>query len=70
MEQITCLLFIKHLDDLQTPQENKAVRTGKPVERVIFPKGKDSKGRKYADLRWHRRVSRNNGVPHPQSTGW
>lgn len=51
-EQITYLLFIKCLDDLQTLQENKAMRTGKPVERVIFPKGKDSKGREYADLRW------------------
>jgi type I restriction enzyme M protein len=52
VEQITYLLFIKRLDDLQTLEEKKAVRTGKPVERVIFPKGKDSKGRKYADLRW------------------
>lgn len=52
VEQITYLLFIKRLDDLQKLEENKALRTGKPVERVIFPKGKDGKGRKYSDLRW------------------
>jgi type I restriction enzyme M protein len=52
IEQITYLLFLRRLDDLQTLAENKATRTGKPVERAIFPKGKDPKGRPYADLRW------------------
>jgi type I restriction enzyme M protein len=33
IEQITYLLFIKRLDDLQTLAENKAARTGKPIER-------------------------------------
>jgi type I restriction enzyme M protein len=52
IEQITYLLFLRRLDDLQTLAENKAARTGKDVERAIFPKGRDPKGRPYADLRW------------------
>lgn len=54
MEQITYLLFIKRLDDLQTLEENKANRTGKPIERRTFPEGKDPKKRTYEDLRWSR----------------
>jgi type I restriction enzyme M protein len=54
IEQLTYLLFIKRLDDLQTVEENKANRTGKPIERRIFPTGNDPKGRAYEDLRWAR----------------
>jgi type I restriction enzyme M protein len=54
MEQITYLLFIKRLDDLQTLEENKANRTGKPIEHRTFPIGKDPKKRPYDDLRWSR----------------
>lgn len=54
IEQITYLLFLRRLDDLHTLEENKAARLGKPVERQIFPKGKDAKGRPYVDLRWSR----------------
>lgn len=36
IEQLTYLLFIKRLDDIQTLKENKANRTGKPVEQPIF----------------------------------
>lgn len=36
IEQITYLLFLRRLDELQTLSENKANRTGKPLERVIF----------------------------------
>ena len=54
MEQITYLLFIKRLDDLQTLAENKAATLGEPLERRIFPKGKDERGRPYADMRWSR----------------
>jgi type I restriction enzyme M protein len=58
IEQITYLLFLRRLDDLQTLAENKATRTGKPIERPVFPKGKDgigkSGGRSYQDLRWSR----------------
>ncbi len=54
IEQLTYLLFIKRLDDLQTLAENKANRLGEPIERRIFPEGADEKGRPYADLRWAR----------------
>jgi type I restriction enzyme M protein len=54
IEQITYLLFLRRLDELQTLEENKAQRTGKPVDRRIFPEGDDSRGRRYDDLRWSR----------------
>lgn len=54
IEQITYLLFIKRLDDLHTLEEAKSQRLGKPMERHVFPKGKDSKGRKYDEFRWSR----------------
>src|ERR1035437_4416830 len=54
IEQITYLLFLRRLDDLQMLEENKATRLGKPIERRIFPKGKDPKGRPYEQLRWSR----------------
>ena len=44
MEQITYLLFIRRLDELQTLAENKANRTGEPLERSIF-KGPDDERR-------------------------
>src|ERR1035437_5948499 len=52
IEQITYLLFLRRLDDLHTLEENKSVRLGKPIERRLFPEGKDAKGRDYNDLRW------------------
>jgi type I restriction enzyme M protein len=52
IEQITYLLFLRRLDDLQTLEELKADRLKKPIPRQIFPKGKDSKGRLYKDFRW------------------
>ena len=36
IEQITFLIFIRRLDDLQTLAENRASRTGKPIERPIY----------------------------------
>jgi type I restriction enzyme M protein len=54
IEQITYLLFIKRLDDLHTLEENKSTRLKKPMERRVFPGGKDSKGRSYEDFRWSR----------------
>jgi type I restriction enzyme M protein len=54
IEQITYLLFLRRLDELQTLEENKATRFGKPIERRIFPDGKDSKGKSYQDFRWSR----------------
>ncbi len=54
VEQITYLLFIKRLDELQTLEENKSARLGKPMERIYFPDGKDALGCAYADMRWSR----------------
>jgi type I restriction enzyme M protein len=47
IEQLTYLLFIKRLDEIQTLKESKAARTGKPIEDPIFKKGQDA-------LRWSR----------------
>src|SRR4051812_32525705 len=52
IEQVTYLLFLRRLDDLHTLEESKAARLKKPMERRIFPIGKDSKKRSYEDLRW------------------
>jgi type I restriction enzyme M protein len=54
IEQITYLLFLKRLDDLHTLEENKSTRLKKPMERRVFPEGKDPKGRPYEDCRWSR----------------
>ena len=54
IEQITYLLFLRRLDDLHILEENKAARLKKPVERRVFPEGKDAKGRAYEDFRWSR----------------
>lgn len=54
IEQITYLLFLRRLDDLHTLEENKAARLKHPLERRIFPAGKDPKQRPYDDLRWSR----------------
>jgi type I restriction enzyme M protein len=54
IEQITYLLFIRRLDDIQTREENKANRTGKPLQRTVFPAGVDDQGRPWSDLRWSR----------------
>src|SRR5207248_9462232 len=48
MEQITYLLFLRRLDDLQTLEENKSTRLGRPIERRIFPEGSDRRGKPYA----------------------
>ena len=45
IEQITYLLFLRRLDDLQTLEENKARRLNKSLEQNFFPKGKNN-------LRW------------------
>lgn len=54
IEQITYLLFLRRLDDLQMLEENKSTRLKKPMERRVFPEGKDARGRAYDDLRWSR----------------
>jgi len=52
IEQITYLLFIKRLDELQALEERKSETLKVPMERRIFPEGEDEKGRPYSDLRW------------------
>lgn len=47
IEQITYLLFLRRLDDLQTLAEKKANRTGRPVEAPLFLPGQ-------VELRWSR----------------
>ncbi len=64
IEQITYLIFIKRLDEMQEAEERKATMTGKPVERRIFPEGfdgifgsdkrADKRGEPYENLRWSR----------------
>jgi type I restriction enzyme M protein len=46
IEQITYLLFIKRMDDMQKAKESKANRTGKDVEDPIYNEHEQ-------DLRWH-----------------
>jgi type I restriction enzyme M protein len=56
IEQITYLLFMRGLDDAHTLEERKANRLGKPMERRIFPTGKDKIGKNggiaYEEMRW------------------
>jgi type I restriction enzyme M protein len=54
IEQITYLIFIKRLDEMQELEEREAATLGKPVERRIFPEGKDERGEPFANLRWSR----------------
>jgi len=54
MEQITYLLFIKRLDELQAVEEARAAQLRAPVERRIFPEGADPRGMPYQRLRWSR----------------
>ena len=54
IEQLTFLLFIKRLDELQTREERKAQQLGTPVSRIIFSKGYTDAGEPYDNLRWSR----------------
>jgi type I restriction enzyme M protein len=54
IEQITYLIFIKRLDEIQELEERKAVTLGQPMERRIFPEGNDEQGEPYENLRWSR----------------
>lgn len=66
IEQITYLLFIRGLDEAHIREENRANRFGKPMERRIFPKGKDDIGKDggvaYEDMRWSRLKNRDPGT--------
>ena len=51
IEQITYLLFIKRLDELQTAKEKKAALLGEPVENPIYlPKQKELRWSTFKDL--------------------
>ncbi len=53
IEQITYLLFLRRLDEMQQNDENMTKRLGKTGDRApIYPKGKDSKGVPFEQLRW------------------
>lgn len=54
IEQITYLIFIKRLDEMQEVEERKANMLGRPLERRIFPEGADKSGHPYEELRWSR----------------
>lgn len=54
IEQITYLLFLRGLDEAHTREENRSNRLGKPMERRIFPAGKDPRGLDYEAMRWSR----------------
>lgn len=47
IEHLTCLLFIKRLDEIHTLKESEAARTGSAVEDPIFSPEQDR-------LRWSR----------------
>ncbi|KRD40266.1 hypothetical protein ASE27_04800 [Oerskovia sp. Root918] len=52
IEQITHLLFVRRLDELQTLKENRANRTGQPIQDPIFPAGNSPTGVPFEALRW------------------
>jgi type I restriction enzyme M protein len=54
IEQITYLLFLRRLDELETLEELKATRLGRPMERRIFPEGTDERGTPYEQFRFSR----------------
>jgi type I restriction enzyme M protein len=54
IEQITYLLFLRRLDDLQILEENKSTRLKQPIEHRIFPAGNDKSGMPYDNCRWSR----------------
>jgi type I restriction enzyme M protein len=66
IEQITYLLFIKRLDELQQLKENKASLLGKPIEKLIYqPAEKDLRWSSFKDLepeQMHKLFTKENGV--------
>ena len=54
LEQLTYLLFIRRLDELETLEERRSQRSGQPMRRRIFPEGTDVQGQAWSELRWSR----------------
>jgi len=65
IEQITYLLFMKGLDEIETREENRSTKLSRPMRRRIFPDGKDGigidSGVPFQDMRWSR--LKNTGDP-------
>jgi hypothetical protein len=62
IEQITYLLFLRRLDDIQVLEENKAARLKMPLEHRIFPK---REGPARSRLRGHALVTVSDTSPRP-----
>jgi type I restriction enzyme M protein len=54
LRQLTYLLFIRRLDELETLEERRSQRSGEPMRRRIFPEDTDGQGRAWSELRWSR----------------
>jgi hypothetical protein len=54
LEQLTYLLFIRRLDELETLEERRSQRAEQPMRRRIFSEGADEQGRPWSELRWSR----------------
>jgi len=54
LEQLTYLLLIRRLDELETLEERRSQRAEQPMRRRIFPEGADEQGRSWSELRWSR----------------
>jgi len=52
IEQLTYLLFLKRLDELQDREDSKAASVKGAAVVQVFPKGKDQKGKPFKDYRW------------------
>ena len=52
--QLTYLLFIRRLDDLENLEERRWQRSGVPMRRRLFAEGGDERGRSWQELRWSR----------------
>jgi len=47
IEQLTFLMFIKRFHDLHVLEERNSEDLGIPMQRHVFPKGRDEKGQRY-----------------------
>jgi type I restriction enzyme M protein len=54
LEQLTYLLFIRRLDELEILEERRSQRSEQSMRRRIFPEGGDDQGRPWSELRWSR----------------
>ncbi|MCS5691238.1 type I restriction-modification system subunit M N-terminal domain-containing protein [Cyanobium sp. FGCU-6] len=54
LEQLTYLLFIRRLDELETLEERRSQRSGQPMRRRTYPEGADEQGRPWSEVRWSR----------------